>query len=75
MKAYSDDRPMIYQIRLKSQWDTIYSMSDFQKLSDTVSGIVKRFSHPSSIMYVQQCKYYNYDRQNEASVDFDIIIK
>lgn len=67
--------PMIYQIRLRSQWNAIYSMSDFQKLSDTVSFIVKRFSHQSSRMYVQQCKYYNYDRQNQASVDFDIIIK
>jgi hypothetical protein len=75
MKAYSDDGPMIYQIRLRSQWDTIYSMSDFQKLSDTVSGIVKIFSHPSSRMYVQQCKYYNYERQNKTSVDFEIIIK
>ena len=67
--------PMIYEIRLRSQWNANYSMSDFQKLSDTVSSIVKRFSHPSSRMYVQQCKYYYFDVQDKASVDFDIIIK
>lgn len=66
---------MIYEIRLRSQWNANYSMSDFHKLTDTVSSIVKRFSHPSSRMYVQQCKYYYFDGRNQASVDFDIIIK
>ena len=67
--------PIIYQIRLRSQLNANYSMSDFHKLSDTVSSIVKRFSHASSRMYVQQCKYYYFDGQDQASVDFDIIIK
>lgn len=73
-KPYSSSS-MIYEIRLSSQWNANYSMSDFHKLTDTVSSIVKRFSHPTSRMYVQQCKYYYFDGRNQASVDFDIIIK
>jgi len=74
MKPYGTSS-MIYQIRLRSQWNANYSMSDFHKLTDTVNSIVKRFSHPSSRMYIQQCKYYYFDGRNQASVDFDIIIK
>jgi hypothetical protein len=74
MKPYGTST-MIYQIRLRSKYDANYSMQDFHKFCDTVGSLVERFSHPSSRMLIKQCKYYNFDEQNKASVDFDIIIK
>jgi hypothetical protein len=74
MKPYGTSS-MIYQIRLGSQWNGYHSMEEFHKFCDVVTNLVKRFSHPSCRMYVQQCKYYYYDGRDQASVDFDIIIK
>ena len=74
MKPYGASS-MVYQIRLSTKSNTNYSMNDFHKFCDTIGALVKRFSHPSCRMFIQQCKYYNYDELNETSVDFNIIIK
>lgn len=74
MKPFSSNS-MVYQIRLRSQYDKKYTMKDFYNFCDTVDNAVKNFSHPGSKMFTQQCKYYYHEYNDTASIDFDIIIK